>query len=117
LYDVVNDIRERNDLSASMPGLVRKLDNQRSSYLDSVNAETVTLIRRNYVALLEGGWIANGKKRFEKLKAELHADPTNKQKAFKVDVSKNHVEFQDRQLSRSRALIQMHEARGSAERN
>lgn len=117
LYDVVNDIRERNDLSASMPELVRKLDNQRSRYLDSVNAETVTLIRRNYVDLLEGGWIANGRKRFEKLKADLHADPTNKQKAFKVDVSKNHVEFQDRQLSRSRALIQMHEARGSAERN
>ncbi|MCP4773012.1 MAG: sulfatase-like hydrolase/transferase, partial [Planctomycetaceae bacterium] len=40
LYDVVNDIRERNDLSASMPELVRKLDNQRSRYLDSVNAET-----------------------------------------------------------------------------
>jgi hypothetical protein len=44
-----SDISERHDLSASMPELVKKLDNQRSNYLDSVNAETVTLIRRNYV--------------------------------------------------------------------
>ena len=97
-----------------MPELVTKLDKQRSSYLDSVNAETVTLIRRNYVELLEDSWITNGKKRFEKLKADLHADPTNKQKAFQVDISRNHVEFQDRQLSRSRGLIEMHELRGTA---
>jgi|GEM_PF-5273023 len=100
-----------------MPELVKKLDHQRSNYLDSVNAETVTLIRRNYVELLEDSWIANGRKRFEKLKADLHADPTNKQKAFQVDISRNHVEFQDRQLSRSRALIQLHELRGTANRN
>ena len=117
LYDVASDISERHDLSASMPELVKKLDNQRSNYLDSVNAETVTLIRRNYVELLEDSWITNGKKRFKKLKADLRADPTNKQKAFKVDISKNHVEFQDRQLSRSRALIQLHELRGTADHN
>ncbi len=117
LYDVASDISERHDLSASMPELVKKLDNQRSNYLDSVNAETVTLIRRNYVELLEDSWIANGRKRFEKLKTDLRADPTNKQKAFKVDISKNHVEFQDRQLSRSRALIQLHELRGTANHN
>ena len=117
LYDVSSDISERHDLSASMPELVKKLDQQRSSYLDSVDAETVTLIRRNYVELLEDSWIANGRKRFEKLKTDLRTDPTNKQKAFKVDISKNHVEFQDRQLSRSRALIQMHELRGTANRN
>ena len=113
----MNDIRERNDLAACMPELLEKMDNQRSRYLGSVNAETVTLIRRNYVGLLEGGWIANGRKRFEKLTADLQGDPTNKQKAFRVDVSRNHVEFQDRQLARSRALIQMHEQRGTADRN
>ncbi len=117
LYDVASDISERHDLSASMPELVTKLDKQRSSYLDSVNAETVTLIRRNYVELLEDSWIANGRKRFEKLKADLHADPTNKQKAFQVDISRNHVEFQDRQLTRSRELIEMHELRGTADHN
>ena len=117
LYDVASDISERHDLSASMPELVKKLDHQRSNYLDSVNAETVTLIRRNYVELLEDSWITNGRKRFEKLKADLHADPTNKQKAFQVDISRNHVEFQDRQLSRSRGLIEMHELRGTANRN
>ena len=93
MYDVTNDIAEQHNLSSSMPELVKKLDHQRSNYLDSVNAETVTLIRRNYVELLEDSWIANGKKRFEKLKADLHADPTNKQKAFQVDISRNHVEF------------------------
>jgi len=117
LYDVTNDITEQHNLSSSMPELVKKLDHQRSNYLDSVNAETVTLIRRNYVELLEDSWIANGKKRFEKLKADLHADPTNKQKAFQVDISRNHVEFQDRQLTRSRELIEMHELRGTANRN
>ena len=117
LYDVSSDISERHDVSSSMPELAKKLDHQRSNYLDSVNAETVTLIRRNYVELLEDSWITNGKKRFEKLKADLRADPTSKQKAFKVDISKNHVEFQDRQLSRSRRLIEMHELRGTADHN
>lgn len=87
-------------------------------YVDDLGwAETVTLTRRNYVELLEGGWIENGRERLAKLKAELAADPDNKQKAFKVDVSQNHVDFQDRQLKRSRELIRMHEKRGTADRN
>jgi len=100
-----------------MPDLVQTLDKQRSTYLDSVNAETVTLTRRNYVELLEGGWIEKGRKRLAKLKAELAADPGNKQKSFKVDVSQNHVNFQDRQLERSKRLIRMHEERGTADKN
>ena len=87
------------------------------AYLDSINAETVTLTRRNYVELLEGGWIENGRNRLAKLKAELTADPDNKQKAFKVGVSQNHVSFQDRQLERSIRLIKMHEERGTADKN
>jgi len=117
LFDVTNDITEKHDLSKQMPELVQELDRLRSDYLDSVDAETVTLIRRNYVELLEGGWIENGRKRLARLKAELAADPDNKQKAFKVDVSQNHVDFQDRQLKRSTELIQMHEKRGTADRN
>jgi arylsulfatase A len=117
LFDVTKDISEKQDLSQSMPELVQELDRMRSGYLDSVSAETVTLTRRNYVELLEGGWIENGRKRLAKLKAELAADPDNKQKAFKVDVSQNHVDFQDRQLKRSKELIQMHEKRGTADRN
>lgn len=117
LFDVSKDISEKHDLSQSMPELVQELDRLRSEYLDSVNAETVTLTRRNYVELLEGGWIENGRKRLAHLKAELAADPDNKQKAFKVDVSQNHVDFQDRQLKRSRELIRMHEKRGTADRN
>ena len=117
LYDLSKDIGEKNNIASKMPELVQTLDKQRSDYLDSVNAETVTLIRRNYVALLEGGWVVNGKKRLAQLKAALAADPGNKQKAFKVDVSQNHVNFQDRQLERSRELIKMHEERGTADRN
>jgi arylsulfatase A-like enzyme len=117
LFDVTNDITEKHDLSKQMPELVQELDRLRSDYLDSVDAETVTLIRRNYVELLEGGWIENGRKRLARLKAELAADPDNKQKAFKVDVSQNHVDFQDRQLKRSTELIQMHQKRGTADRN
>ena len=117
LFDLSKDIGEKNDLAAEMPELVRKLDRKRSAYLDSVNAETVTLTRRNYVELLEGGWIENGKNRLAKLKAELSADPDNKQKAFQVGVSQNHVDFQDRQLERSTRLIKMHEQRGTADKN
>jgi arylsulfatase A len=117
LFDLSVDIGEKNDLSSQMPDLVQTLDKQRSTYLDTVNAETVTLTRRNYVELLEGGWIENGRKRLAKLKAELAADPGNKQKAFKVDVSQNHVNFQDRQLERSKRLIRMHEERGTADKN
>ena len=117
LFDLGNDIGEKHDLSGQMPELVQTLDQQRVAYLDSINAETVTLTRRNYVELLEGGWIENGRNRLAKLKAELTADPDNKQKAFKVGVSQNHVSFQDRQLERSIRLIKMHEERGTADKN
>ena len=117
LFDLSQDIGEKYDLSDKMPGRVRTLEQQRRSYLDSVDAETVTLTRRNYVGLLEGGWIENAEKRLAKLKAELAADPDNKQKAFKVGVSQNHVNFQARQLLRSKRLIKMHEDRGTADQN
>ena len=117
LFDLDKDLGENNNLAADMPGLVQKLDKKRAKYLQEVNAETVTLTRRNYVELLEGGWIENGKKRLAKLKAELIADPSNKQKAFQVSISQNHVNFQDNQLERSLRLIRMHEERGTAEKN
>jgi len=117
LFNLDKDLGEKNNLALDMPDLVRKLDKKRARYLESVNAETVTLTRRNYVDLLEGGWIENGRKRLAKLKAELLADPSNKQKAFQVDVSQNHVDFQDKQLERSLRLIQMHEDRGTANKN
>jgi hypothetical protein len=34
-----------------------------------------------------------------------------------VDISQNHVDFQDKQLERSLRLIQMHEDRGTANKN
>ncbi len=117
LFDISQDIGEQKDLSSKMPEMVQTLDHQRAAYLESVNAETVTLTRRNYVELLKGGWIKNGRERLAKLKAELAADPGNKQKAFKVGISQNHVDFQDRQLERSTRLIKMHEQRGTADRN
>ena len=117
LYDIRKDIGEETDLAAAMPDFVRKLDQKRTKYLKEVNAETVTLTRRNYVELLEGGWIENGRKRLAKLKAEMISDPSNKQKAFQVGVSQNHVDFQDKQLERSKQLIQMHEDRGTADKN
>ena len=110
-------LEEKENLAGDMPGLVQKLDKKRAKYLEEVNAETVTLTRRNYVELLEGGWVENGRKRLAKLKAELVADPSNKQKAFQVEISQNHVNFQDKQLERSQRLIRMHEERGTAEKN
>ena len=117
LFDLSKDIGEKHDLSDKMPGLVQSLDKKRAAYLDSVDAETVTLTRRNYVGLLEGGWIENAEKRLAKLKAELASDPDNKQKAFRVSVSQNHVDFQAKQLKRSKRLIRMHEERGTADKN
>ena len=117
LFDLDKDLGENDNLAPEMPDLVRKLDKKRAKYLKEVNAETVTLTRRNYVELLEGGWIENGRKRLAKLKAELMADPSNKQKAFQVGVSQNHVDFQDKQLERSLRLIRMHEDRGTANKN
>ena len=52
LFDISKDLSEENDLAAEMPDLVRKLDKKRAKYLKEVNAETVTLTRRNYVKLL-----------------------------------------------------------------
>jgi arylsulfatase A-like enzyme len=117
LFDISKDLSEENDLAAEMPDLVRKLDQKRAKYLKEVNAETVTLTRRNYVELLEGGWIENGRNRLAKLKADMIRDPSNKQKAFQVGVSQNHVDFQDKQLERSKRLIQMHMDRGTANKN
>jgi hypothetical protein len=85
--------------------------------LDEVKAETVTRVRRNYLGQLEGGWIESGEKRLAKLKAEAAADPTNKQKAFHVDVSTNHVNFQAAQREKCLRLIKLHEDRGTADRN
>jgi arylsulfatase A-like enzyme len=117
LFDLSEDLEEKQNLAADMPALVQKLDKKRVKYLEEVNAETVTLTRRNYVELLEGGWIESGRKRLAKLRAELVADPSNKQKAFQVEISQNHVNFQDKQLERSLRLIRMHEERGTAEKN
>ncbi len=117
LFDISEDPGEENDFAQNSPELVEKLDRLRAEYLDAVNAETVTLTRRNYVELLEGGWIENGRERLAKLEADLSADPDNKQKAFRVDVSRNHVNFQDRQLERSKRLIKLHEERGTADKN
>ena len=117
LFDIERDLEENHDLAKKLPKIVKKLDRRRSAYLEQVNAETVTLTRRNYVELLEGGWIENGRNRLAKLKSELAAEPTNRQKAFQVGVSQNHVNFQDQQLERSKRLIRMHEERGTADKN
>ena len=70
LFDISEDLEEDHDLSRDMPEMVQKLDRMRTNYLDGeLGAETVTLTRRNYVELLEGGWITNGKERLVKLKA------------------------------------------------
>ena len=53
LFDLSEDLEEKNNLAPDMPGLVQKLDKKRAKYLEEVNAETVTLTRRNYVELLE----------------------------------------------------------------
>ena len=117
LYNVANDLSEKNDLAAQMPEMVANLDKRRADYLNRVNAETVTTTRRNYLAQLQGGWLQNGEKRLAKLKVELAADPTNKQKAYSVDVSQNHVNFQAAQEKKCLRLIEMHEVRGTAMSN
>jgi hypothetical protein len=94
-----------------MPEMVASLDQRRADYLNQVKAETVTTTRRNYLGQLQGGWIENGEKRLVKLKAELAADPTNKQKAYQVDVSQNHVNFQASQEEKCLRMIKLHEDR------
>jgi hypothetical protein len=100
-----------------MPELVSDLDERRADYLNKVNAETVTTTRRNYLAQLQGGWLENGKKRLAKLKAIAAADPTNRQKAYDVDVSINHVNFQASQEEKCLSMIKLHEDRGTADSN
>ena len=117
LYKVSDDLSEKNNLATQMPERVASMDQRRAAYLSRVNAETVTLTRRNYLAQLEGGWIESGEQRLARLKAELAADPENKQKAFKVEVSQNHVNFQASQRDKCRRLIKLHEERGTAESN
>jgi len=117
LYKVSEDLSEKNNLAARMPEMAANLDQRRAAYLNKVNAETVTLTRRNYLANLEGGWIESGEIRLKRLKAEAAADPTNKQKAFKVEVSQNHVDFQASQREKCIRLIKLHEERGTAETN
>lgn len=117
LYNIVDDISERKNLAEQMPEMVADFDQRRVAYLNEVKAETVTTTRRNYLAQLQGGWIENGMIRLTKLKAEAAADPTNRQKAYLVDVSENHVEFQASQEVKCIRMIQLHEDRGTAESN
>ncbi len=90
---------------------------RRAHSLTGGKGDTAPLTRRNYLANLEGGWIETAEKRLAKLKAEAAAAPGNKQKAFKVDVSQNHVNFQASQREKCIRLIKLHEARGTANRN
>ena len=117
LYNVANDLSEKNNLAKQMPEMVANLDKRRADYLNRVNAETVTTTRRNYLAQLQSGWIENGEKRLKELKAAAAADPTNKQKAYEVEVSQNHVNFQASQEEKCLRMIELHEARGTAETN
>jgi hypothetical protein len=117
LFNVVDDLGEKKNLADQMPELALSLDKRRAQYLDSVNAETVTLIRRNYLDQLEGGWLQKAEERLAKLNAEAAADPENMQKAFEVDISQNHVDFQASQVEKCKRLIQMHEERGTADVN
>ena len=117
LYNVANDLSEKTNLAKQMPELVASLDKRRADYLNRVNAETVTTTRRNYLAQLQGGWLESGEKRLVKLKDELAADPTNKQKAYAVDVSQNHVNFQSSQEEKCIRMIRLHEERGTADTN
>lgn len=117
LYKVSDELSEKNNLAFQMPEKVAHMDQRRTAYLNRVNAETVTLTRRNYLAQLEGGWIESGEKRLAKLKADLVADPQNEQKAFQVEVSQNHVNFQASQREKCLRLIKLHEERGTTETN
>jgi arylsulfatase A-like enzyme len=117
LYNLANDLSEKKNLAKQMPEMVASLDQRRADYLNQVKAETVTTTRRNYLGQLQGGWIENGEKRLAKLKAELAADPTNKQKAYQVDVSQNHVNFQASQEEKCLRMIKLHEDRGTANSN
>lgn len=117
LFNVADDLSEKKNLAKQMPEMVANLDQRRADYLNRVNAETVTTTRRNYLGQLQGGWIDNGEKRLAKLKAELAADPNNKQKAYQVDVSLNHVNFQASQEEKCLRMIKLHEDRDTANSN
>ena len=117
LFNVTDDLSEKKNLAKQMPEMVASLDQRRADYLNKVNAETVTTTRRNYLGQLQGGWIENGEKRLAKLKAELAADPNNKQKAYQLDVSQNHVNFQASQEEKCLRMIKLHEDRGTANSN
>jgi hypothetical protein len=112
-----NDLGESNNLADQMPEMVSNLDRRRADYLNQVKAETVTTTRRNYLEQLQGGWIESGEKRLAKLKTDLAADPTNRQLAYQVDVSQNHVNFQASQEEKCLRMIKLHEERGTADSN
>ncbi len=117
LYNLKDDIGESKNLASQMPEKVAEMDKIRAQYLENVKAETVTDVRRKYLGQLEGGWIQAAEARLEKLKAAAAADPTNKQKAFHVDVSTNHVNFQAAQREKCLNRIKLHEDRGTADSN
>jgi arylsulfatase A-like enzyme len=117
LYNMSNDLGESNNLADQMPEMVSNLDQRRADYLNQVKAETVTTTRRNYLEQLQGGWIESGEKRLAKLKTDLAADPTNRQLAYQVDVSQNHVNFQASQEEKCLRMIKLHEERGTADSN
>ena len=88
------------------------------------NKIPINLVLLVFWALAVGLLGQNKEKKYSKhdpcsaeMSAELSADPDNRQKAFQVGVSQNHVDFQDRQLERSTRLIKMHEQRGTADKN
>ena len=71
LFDLSNDIEEKNDLKNVFPEKYNLLNKNLNQYLDSVGAETVNQLRKYFLYDIENSWLNGAKERVRKLEAVL----------------------------------------------
>ena len=69
LYQLSEDLSEKNDLSASYPEMAATMEQQMTEYLDSVGAEQVNDLRAGFLKNIEGEWLDGAEARADSHRA------------------------------------------------
>ena len=108
LFDLSNDIEEKNDLKNVFPEKYNLLNKNLNQYLDSVGAETVNQLRKYFLYDIENSWLNGAKERVRKLEAVLK---NKDQKSNKEIVeAKKYVKWLEEQIVFTKNRIKLNES-------
>jgi arylsulfatase A len=106
LYKVSEDISEKNDLLSQMPELASTLDDQLTSYLKSVDAETVVRLRGYFLDNILKRWLPHQEEKMAELKKKL-ADGEQVEK--EILKKQKYMTWLKQQVVYTRERLKLHE--------